>query len=124
MTNSCQLSVQRSAKFIFLGCVTLLLFQVSHATWEKDLSRSLYFSEEGRGWITNYDLRVNVIGHSTPYICWRTGEGILLEVQMHDGRHEAQLDRKHGDPIAAEVQKGQLQVRDLCKGDKNKRTAR
>ena len=43
---------------------------------------------------------------------------------MHDGRHEAQLDRKHGDPIAAEVQKGQLQVRDLCKGDKNKRTDR
>ena len=52
------------------------------------------------------------------YVGWRTGEGVLFEVQMHDGRHEAQLDRKHGDPIAAEVQEGQLQVRDLWKGGK------
>ena len=56
----------------------------------------------------------------TPYVGRRTGERVLFEVQMHDGGHEAQLDRKHGDPIAAEVQEGQLKVRDLWKGDKNK----
>ena len=59
------------------------------------------------------DTYKGILGSKSPYVGGWTGEGVLLEVQMHDGRHEAQLDRKHGDPIAAEVQKGQLQIRDL-----------
>ena len=48
---------------------------------------------------------------SAAEVGWRTGQGILLKLEVTQGHHEPQLDRQRGQSVASEVKKGQLETR-------------
>ena len=50
---------------------------------------------------------------SAAEVGWRTGQGILLELEVTQGHHEPQLDRQRGHSVASEVKKGQLEISQL-----------
>ena len=44
---------------------------------------------------------------------WGTGEGVLLQVQVHQGDHEPQLYRKTRHAVCRQVKEGELEVGEL-----------